>query len=70
MLPGPGYFVASFALGESACLATPQSGLPPQVLEMVQNAPKYPEGWAVRLEVRSKKDLASVEQPASIKMAN
>jgi hypothetical protein len=70
MVPCPGYFVASFALGESACLATEGSGLPPQVLEIIQNAPKYVEGRGVRLEVRGRKDLANVEQLASIKMAN
>jgi hypothetical protein len=70
MVPCPGYFVASFALGESACLATQRSGLPPHVLEIIQQAPKYPEGRGVRLEVRGKKDLANVEKLASIKMAN
>jgi hypothetical protein len=70
MVPCPGYFVASFALGESACHATQRSGLPPHVLEIIQQAPKYPEGRGVRLEVRGKKDLATVEQLASIKMAN
>ena len=32
--------------------------------------PEYPEGRGVRLEVRNKKDLANVEELASIKMAN
>ena len=70
MVPCPGYFVASFALGESACQATQRSGLPSQVLEIIQQAPKYPEGRGVRLEVRDKKDLAIVEKLVSIKMAN
>jgi hypothetical protein len=69
LVPCPGYFVASFALGESACLAAQRSGLPPGVLEIIQKAPKYPEGRGVRLEVRSRKDLASVERLATIKMA-
>jgi hypothetical protein len=70
MVPCPGYFVASFALGERACLATQRSGLPAPVLEIIQHAPKYPEGRGVRLEVRGKKDLANVEKLALIKMAN
>lgn len=70
MVPCPGYFVASFALGESACQATQQSGLPSQVLEIIRQAPKYPEGRGVRLEVRDEKDLANVEKLASIKMTN
>ena len=70
MVPCPGYFVASFALGESACVASQRSGLPPRVVEIIQKAPRYPEGRGVRLEVRSKQDLANVKQLALIKMAN
>jgi hypothetical protein len=70
MVPGPGYFVASFALSESACLAAEGGGVPPQVLEIIRQASKYPEGRGVRLEVRDKKDLANVEKLASIKMAS
>ena len=70
MVPCPGYFVASFALGEKACQAARGSGLPARVLEIIQHGPKYPEGRGVRLEVRTKKDLANVEELASIKMAD
>ena len=70
MVPCPGYFVASFALGEKACQSAHGSRLPTRVLEIIQHAPKYPEGRGVRLEVRNKKDLANVEALASIKMAN
>ncbi len=70
MVPCPGYFVASFALSEKVCQAARRSGLPARVLEIIQHAPKYPEGRGVRLEVRNKKDLVHVEALASIKMAN
>ena len=70
MVPCPGYFVASFALGEKACQAAQGRSLPAQVLKTIQDAPKYPEGRGVRLEVRNKKDLANVGELASIKMAN
>ena len=70
MVPCPGYFVASFALGEKACSAAPGSGLPTGVLAIIQHAPKYPEGRGVRIEVRNKKDLANVEALALIKMEN
>jgi Protein of unknown function (DUF3788) len=69
MVPCPGYFVASFALSDQACLAVIGSQLPMQVCEVVQRAPHYPEGRAVRLDVRTKKDLATVVKLASIKMA-
>jgi hypothetical protein len=70
MVPCPGYFVASFALGEKACAAAEGSGLPTRVLEIIQHAPKYSEGRGVRLEVRTRKDLANVQALALIKMAN
>jgi hypothetical protein len=70
LVPCRGYFVASFALGKKACQAALESGLPPQVLEIIQHAPSYPEGRGVRLEVHSRKDLENVEELASIKMAN
>jgi hypothetical protein len=70
LIPCRGYFIAAFALGEKACLAARRSGLPAAVLDVIDRAPKYPEGRGVRLEVRSKKDLAGVEQLAAIKMAN
>jgi len=70
LIPGRGSFVAALALGEKAFRAAQASRLPGPVLEVVDSAPRYPEGRAVRLEVRSKKDLASVEALAAIKMAS
>jgi hypothetical protein len=70
LVPCPGYFVASFALSEKACSAADGSGLPTRVLEIIQHAPSYAEGRGVRLEVRTKKDLANVQALALIKMAN
>ena len=69
MVPCPGYFVASFALGEKAYQTAHASRLPARVLEILQHAPKYPEGRGVRLEVRVGKDLSNVEALAAIKMA-
>ena len=61
---------AGFALGEKAVKAAHQSKLPKAVLDLIDSAPKYAEGRAVRLEVRTKKDVALVEKLAAIKMAN
>ena len=69
LVPCPGHFVASFALGEKACEAARRGTLPRSLLEIVERAPKYPEGRGVRLEVRTRKDLASVRDLVSIKMA-
>lgn len=70
LVPCRGYFVASLALSEKACEAAPRSGLTESVRDIVRQAPKYPEGRGVRLEIRSKKDLADVQKLASIRMNN
>ena len=70
MTPCQGYFLASFALGEKAVKAAHESELPAEILEVIDNAPRYAEGRGVRFEVRNAKDVRNVEQVASIKMAN
>jgi hypothetical protein len=70
MTPCRGYFLASFALGEKAVKVAHDSKLPAEVLEAIDNAPRYAEGRGVRFEVRSAKDVRNVEKVAIIKMAN
>jgi hypothetical protein len=70
MTPCNGYFLASFALGEKAVKAAHESDLPASILQIIDGAKKYVEGRAVRLEVRSVKDVGNVEKIAVIKMAN
>lgn len=68
--PCRAFFLASFALGEKACLAAHAGGLPSCVLAVIDGAPKYAEGRGVRIPVRSKRDLEGVERLAAIKVAN
>lgn len=68
--PCKGYFLASFALGEKAVKAAHESDLPAPILEIIDGAKKYFEGRAVRIEVRTAKDVRNVEKIAVIKMAN
>jgi hypothetical protein len=70
MTPCQGYFLASFALGEKAVKAAHESNLPAEVLEVIDNAPRYAEGRGVRFEVRSAKDVRNIEKVGIIKMAN
>jgi hypothetical protein len=70
MTPCRGYFLASFVLGEKAVKMAHESDLPGSILEVIDSAKKYAEGRGVRLEVRSAKDVRSVEKLAIIKMAN
>ncbi len=70
MTPCRGFFRAAFAFGEKAAKAANEAGLPAPALKIIRDAPKYAEGRAVRIEVRTKKDVILVEQLAAIKMAN
>ena len=69
MSPREKHFMASCALGEKAIAAAEKTGLPPQVLEAIRTAPRYPEGRPARIEVRTAKDLAVVKQLLTIKIS-
>jgi hypothetical protein len=70
LTPCKGFFHAGFALGEKAVKAARTSDLPASILKMIDDAKKYAEGRAIRLEIRSSKDVANVQKLVSIKMAN
>jgi len=70
LVPQRGHFLASLALGEKACRAAKASGLPEPVLALIEQAPRYPEGRGVRLEVRNAGDVGAVEALACLKMAH
>jgi Protein of unknown function (DUF3788) len=67
LTPCRGYFVASFALGEKACAAAHDRELPRGILDLIDAAPRYPEGRGVRIPVRTRKDVEHVERIAAIK---
>jgi len=68
--PLHGGFRASFALGDRAVEVIRKAKLPPKILGIVQEARRYVEGTAVRIEVTSRSDVDSVLKIASIKIAN
>ena len=70
MTPCKKHFLVGFALGEKAVKAARDSGLPDSVLKVIDEAKKYPEGRAVRIEIRNKRDREIVKKLAAIKMAN
>lgn len=70
MTPGKGMFIVGFALGEKAVKAAHEARLPSQLLAIIDGATKYAEGRAVRLDVKTKKDLKGAMKIAAIKMAN
>jgi hypothetical protein len=70
MTPCSGYFLASFALGEKACLAARTVGLPAAWLTTIDEAPRYAEGRGVRIPVRRRSDVTNIEKLAAVKAAN
>lgn len=63
-------FRASLALPERAMPAALRADLPESLREALAEAPTYPEGRAVRIEVAAEEDVRSVITLARIRMAS
>ena len=70
LTPLEGRLRVGFALGEKAVAAARESGLPAEVMQIIDEAPKYVEGRAVRMEVDSMDGVHSTVKIAAAKMAN
>ncbi len=70
LAPRKSCFLASFALGDKAVAAARESGLPPAVIKTINEARRYAEGTAVRLEIKSARDIAVLIHLAGLKLAN
>ena len=70
LAPCSGCFRAAFILGDKAMKAARKSKLPKQVLKVLCEAPRYPEGTGVRLVVKAAGDLAAIRELAAVKLKN
>jgi hypothetical protein len=70
LAPGVGCFLASFALGDKAVAEARKRKLPAGVLKIIDQAKRYAEGTAVRMEVHTAKDASVVKTLAKIKLEN
>jgi hypothetical protein len=70
MSPCEGCFRVAFILGERAVAASHQSDLSKDTLNLLDEAPRYPEGTGLRLIVRPADDLIEICKLAQIKLAN
>jgi hypothetical protein len=61
---------ASFALGDRAMEVVRRTKFPAKIVKIVEEARRYAEGTAVRVEVTSRSDVATVLKLATIKMEN
>jgi hypothetical protein len=70
LAPLHGAFRVAFILGPKAVAAAPEAGLSKSLLKTINEAPRYPEGTGVRLEIKSRKDLPAIRKLAALKVAH
>jgi hypothetical protein len=70
LAPCRGSFRVAFVLGEKAVEAARQAKLSKAVMKIIDEAPRYPEGTGVRLEIKAPRDLAAVRKLTAVKLAN
>jgi hypothetical protein len=68
--PSDGSFMVAIILGDKALRAARQYKFPQRVVRAISEAPKYPEGTGIRLEVKSSRDIGALMKLAAIKLAN
>jgi hypothetical protein len=70
LIPQAGHFTVVFVLGKRAVSACRESRLPEAIKSSVESAREYVEGRSVRVDIRTRKDIAIAKQLAAIKLAN
>jgi hypothetical protein len=68
--PRTGCFQAAFILGEMAVAAERKSKIPIRIQKIIDEAKRYPEGTAIRIEVHTAQDANVVKLLAKIKVEN
>ena len=67
--PSMGCFTAGLVLGPRAMTAARESGLPQQTRKILDEAPRYPEGTGVRIQVKASRELGPIRSLVKIKLA-
>ncbi len=68
--PLPNAFRASFVLGGKAIEAAYQSSLPEEILAIIRNGKRYPEGTGIVLDVTSADIFPAIHSLVQIKLAH
>lgn len=68
LCPCSGYFFVSFALGGKAIQAAKDTKFPQRIYKIIEEAPQYAEGTAVRMDVKKPQDVEIVKKLAAIKL--
>ena len=68
--PGTGSFLAALILGDRALAAARQIGLPKKTLKVFAEVTRYPEGTAIRIDVKENHDVEMIKKLISVKLAS
>ena len=70
LAPLLGSFQATLILGNKAVAAARKGQLPARGIKIIDEAKRYPEGTAIRMEVKNEKDVELMKQFSIIKSEN
>jgi len=70
LAPCDGCFRVAFVLGDKAMKTARSAEFPEKYAKLIADAPRYPEGSAIRFEVTTGDDVVAVTQFAKIKIEN
>ena len=68
--PCDGYFRIAFVFGDKAVKAIEESDLHPSLIEAVKGAKRYPEGRALRIEVKKREQIEDIFKLTAIKVSS
>ena len=68
--PFQGCFGVTFIFGAKAMTALEKCKLPKRITRILSEAPKYPEGTGVLLQVKSAREISTLKKLAAIKVAS
>lgn len=70
LAPCDGCFRVAFILGDKGMKVARTLGFPAKIARLIEEAPRYPEGSAIRFEVKAAEDVDVVKQLVKIKIEN
>ena len=70
LAPCEGCFQVAFIFGEAAMKTAKKADFTPRFARLIADAPRYPEGRAIRFEVTDSSDAEAVKLLAKIKVEN
>jgi len=68
--PSRGAFLASLVLGDKAMESARKSGFPKTLMKILDEAKRYPEGTAIRIDVKKEKHVDFIKKLMVIKLEN